>query len=90
MEWVSSRHRLPFLDVHVTLEFDPSSPAFNLCQRLITSVYQKALNAYMYTPWNSCHSEDSKCAWVKSELIRYVRICSLEADYANIRKDFCI
>ncbi|KAJ6578414.1 hypothetical protein B0H19DRAFT_903711, partial [Mycena capillaripes] len=54
----------------------------------VTDVYQKALNAYLYIPWNSCHSEDSKRAWVKGELIRYVRICSKESDFAKIRLEF--
>ncbi|KAJ7453440.1 hypothetical protein FB451DRAFT_940068, partial [Mycena latifolia] len=54
------------------------------------AVYQKALNTYLYIPWNSCHSEDSKRAWVKGELIRYVRICSNESDFAKIRTDFMI
>ncbi|KAJ6530620.1 hypothetical protein B0H19DRAFT_904980, partial [Mycena capillaripes] len=56
----------------------------------VTSVYQKALNAYLYIPWNSCHSLDSKRAWVKGELIRYVRICSRESDYAKIQTNFMI
>ncbi|KAJ7263455.1 hypothetical protein C8J57DRAFT_1070637, partial [Mycena rebaudengoi] len=46
------------------------------------------LNAYLYIPQNSCHSADSKRAWVKGELIQYVRICSKESDFATIRKDF--
>ncbi|KAJ7207457.1 hypothetical protein GGX14DRAFT_316358, partial [Mycena pura] len=54
----------------------------------VTNVYQKALNAYLYIPWNSCHSLDSKRAWVKGELIRYVRICSKESDFAKIRTEF--
>ncbi|KAJ7119196.1 hypothetical protein C8R43DRAFT_857885, partial [Mycena crocata] len=56
----------------------------------VTSVYQKALNAYLYIPWNSCHSVESKRAWVKGELIRYVRICSRESDFARIRTDFMV
>ncbi|KAJ7711549.1 hypothetical protein B0H16DRAFT_1249645, partial [Mycena metata] len=53
-----------------------------------TKVYQKALNAYLYIPWRSCHSLDSKRAWVKGELIRYVRLCSSEVDFLQIRTDF--
>ncbi|KAJ7186465.1 hypothetical protein C8R46DRAFT_861080, partial [Mycena filopes] len=53
-----------------------------------TNVYQKALNAYLYIPWRSCHSLDSKRAWVKGELIRYVRLCSNEVDFLKIRTDF--
>ncbi|KAJ6548949.1 hypothetical protein B0H19DRAFT_952624, partial [Mycena capillaripes] len=56
----------------------------------VTSVYQKALNAYLYIPWNSCHSPDSKRAWVKVELIRYVRICSKEPDFARIQTEFMV
>ncbi|KAJ7779733.1 hypothetical protein B0H16DRAFT_1300148 [Mycena metata] len=41
-------------------------------------------------PWKSCHSADSEHAWVKGELIRYVRICSNEADFAKTRKDYAI
>ncbi|KAJ7221775.1 hypothetical protein C8J57DRAFT_1094836 [Mycena rebaudengoi] len=48
------------------------------------------MNAYLYIPWNSCHSPDSKCAWVKGELTRYVRICSSEADFAKIHTEFAI
>ncbi|KAJ6477663.1 hypothetical protein C8R45DRAFT_780484, partial [Mycena sanguinolenta] len=54
----------------------------------VTDIYQKALNTYLYIPWNSCHSENSKRAWVKGELIRYVRICSKEPDFAKIRLEF--
>ncbi|KAJ7339167.1 hypothetical protein DFH08DRAFT_964202 [Mycena albidolilacea] len=51
-------------------------------------VFQKALNAYLYIPWNSCHSTDSKRAWVKGELIRYVHLCSKESDFNSIRTEF--
>jgi hypothetical protein len=90
MEWTQSQRALPFLDIQVSLELDPRKPAFNPQKRIKTNVYQKALNAYLYIPWNSCHSVASKRAWVKGELIRYVRICSSESDFANIRKEFAI
>ncbi|KAJ7291689.1 hypothetical protein C8J57DRAFT_1044376 [Mycena rebaudengoi] len=48
------------------------------------------MNACLYIPWNSCHSPDSKRAWVKGELTRYVRTCSSEADFAKIRTEFAI
>jgi hypothetical protein len=84
-EWTVSRLQLPFLDVSVQLELDRGTPATRPQFRLVTSVYQKPLNAYLYIPWNSCHSLSSKRAWVKGELIRYVRICSCERDFAEIR-----
>ncbi|KAJ3925852.1 MAG: hypothetical protein NXY57DRAFT_906558, partial [Lentinula lateritia] len=57
---------------------------------IVTRVFQKALNAYLYIPWNSCHSNDSKRAWVKGELIQYIRISSRIEDFAKIRKEFGI
>ncbi|KAE9383836.1 hypothetical protein BT96DRAFT_843271, partial [Gymnopus androsaceus JB14] len=64
---------MPFLDIDVSLEFAPGTVAHNPQFEIVTRVFQKALNAYLYIPWNSCHSEDSKCAWVKGELIQYIR-----------------
>jgi hypothetical protein len=89
-EWTVSRLQVHFLDVLVSLEIDPGIPATNPQFRLVTSVYQKALNAYLYIPWNSCHSPDSKRAWIKGELIRYVRICSKEANYARVQSEFMV
>jgi hypothetical protein len=88
MEWTVSQLHLPFLDVQVSLGLDPAAPAFCPRRCITTNVYQKALNAYLYIPWRSCHSLDSKRAWVKGELIRYVRLCSNEVDSLKIRTDF--
>ncbi|KII94504.1 hypothetical protein PLICRDRAFT_659542, partial [Plicaturopsis crispa FD-325 SS-3] len=55
---------------------------------IVTRVYQKALNSYLYIPWSSCHSDVSKRAWVKGELIRYVRLSSKAEDFAKIRTLF--
>ncbi|KAJ7447985.1 hypothetical protein FB451DRAFT_1054085 [Mycena latifolia] len=90
MEWSVSRHRLPFLDILVSLDLNSGVSAANSQFRLVTLVYQKVLNAYLYILWNSCHSTDSKCAWVKGELIHYVQICSCESDFAKIQTDFMV
>ncbi|KAF9067387.1 hypothetical protein BDP27DRAFT_1383945 [Rhodocollybia butyracea] len=81
MEWTQCRH----LSGGCT-----GAVAHNPKYGIVTMVFQKALNAYLYIPWNSCHSEDSKRAWVKGELIQYVQISSKEEDFARIRKDFSI
>jgi hypothetical protein len=60
MEWTSSRVQLPFLDVHVSLEVPLSSPSRQYHVGIVTRVYQKALNSYLYIPWNSCHSWASR------------------------------
>lgn len=89
MEWTHSRFSLPFLDVHVSLEVAPGTLHRSTHVGIVTRVYQKALNAYLYIPWNSCHSDQSKRAWVKGELIRYVRLSSEEKDFMKIKRIFC-
>ncbi|KAJ7161569.1 hypothetical protein C8R46DRAFT_904665 [Mycena filopes] len=83
MEWASSSVQLPFLDVHVSLEVPLSSPSRQYHVAIVTRVYQKALNSYLYIPWNSCHSDESKRAWVRGERVRYVRLCSKVEDFLN-------
>ena len=41
-----------------------------------TKVYQKPHNAYLYIAFDSNHPEHNPAALIKTELIRYVRICS--------------
>jgi hypothetical protein len=89
MEWTHSCHQIPFLDVHVSLEVAPGRLRQSSKVEVVTRVYQKALNAYLYIPWNSCHSDASKRSWVRGELIRYVRISSREEDFKKIMKMFC-
>lgn len=74
----SSSVGLPFLDAFVSLVSDRSS----LGQREIsTRLYQKPLNSYQYIPWSSFHPVDVKLAFVKGELIRYIRLSSSKDDY---------
>ncbi|KAJ7755117.1 hypothetical protein B0H16DRAFT_1315870 [Mycena metata] len=83
MKWSQSRVSLPLPNVHVSLEDEPGSLHRGSKPRLVTRVYQKSLNSYLYIPWKSCHS--SKRAWVKGELIRYVRISSREEDFKRMQ-----
>lgn len=46
------------------------------------------LNAYLYIPWKSCHSIQSKKAWVKGELICYMCISSRKEDFKKIQTLF--
>ena len=88
MEWSQSRYKLPFLDVSVSLEVAPGVLYQATKATIVTRVFQKALNAYLYIPWKSCHSDASKKSWVKGELIRYVRLSSKEEDFKEIVKMF--
>jgi hypothetical protein len=88
MEWTQSKFQLPFLDIHVSLEVDPSVLYRSTKVHIVTRVFQKALNSYLYIPWSSCHSDASKRAWVKGELIRYVRISSKSEDFKKVQQLF--
>lgn len=88
MEWTQSRYKLPFLDVSVSLEVAPGVLYQSTKATIVTRVFQKALNSYLYIPWKSCHSDTSKKSWVKGELIRYVRLSSREEDFKETVKMF--
>ncbi|KDE08473.1 hypothetical protein MVLG_01255 [Microbotryum lychnidis-dioicae p1A1 Lamole] len=70
---------LPFLDAFVSLNPDPSSSGRK--KRISTKLYQKPLNTYQYIPWSSFHPVDVKLAFVKGELIRYIRLNSSKEEY---------
>jgi hypothetical protein len=50
-----------------------------------TKVFQKAGNTYQYLPFISEHPASMKRGFIKGELIRYHRICSLASDFRTIR-----
>jgi hypothetical protein len=81
---------LPFLDIHISLahEVDPSVLYRSTKVHIVTCVFCKALNSYLYIPWSSCHSDASKHAWVKGELIHYVRISSKSEDFKKVQQLF--
>jgi hypothetical protein len=87
MEWTHSRHQIPFLDVHVSLEVAPGRLRQSSKVEVVTHVYQKALNAYLYIPWNSCHSDASKRSWVRGPCISIpmenVRRCRIDFMFGN-------
>lgn len=84
-EFECSSSELPFLDALVVLEKGDMSSAEGY---LRTEVYQKPLNAYQYIPWSSYHPEAVKLAFVKGELIRYVRLSSRRKDYIRVMHKF--
>jgi hypothetical protein len=52
--------------------------------RLTTKVFQKALNQYLYVPFNSYHTMKQKTGFIKGECIRYARTCTLKKDYDDL------
>jgi Reverse transcriptase (RNA-dependent DNA polymerase). len=85
--WESSRHQLPFLDVHILLK---PSGGLTLAggAQIETEVYQKVLNSYLYIPWSSYHPVFVKRSFVKGELIRYVRLSSEVSSFRTVRSLF--
>ncbi|SGY55401.1 BQ5605_C006g04016 [Microbotryum silenes-dioicae] len=73
-----SSNGLPFLDAFISKNPDPKNSSR---WSLSTRVYQKDFNSYQYIPWSSEHPESVKSAFVKGELIRYIRLSSSRDEY---------
>jgi hypothetical protein len=78
----SSRSSLPFLDCNIMVETSDSGSDYGY---LRTTVYQKPLNSYQYIPWSSYHPSAVKLAFIKGELLRYIRLSTRKSDYLIIR-----
>ena len=74
--------RAVFLDVEVRR----GPPATD--GSLWTVVHRKALNRFLYIPYQSYHPPGVTKGLVRGELIRFVRICSFEADFDRLKEGF--
>lgn len=54
--------------------------------QLITRLYQKPLNAYLYVAYSSYLPRSSFTGVIRGELIRYARCCANEADFITARQ----
>ena len=50
--------------------------------------HQKKLNAYLYLPWSSNHTEAMKKSFIQTELMRYIRNTSHAEDYFALKHVF--
>lgn len=78
IEWTRSSTDIHFLDVQLYLIKDS----------LVTDVYRKALNRYMYIPFSSGHPIRVKKALVKAERTRFAMICSTEDRRLRVERHF--
>jgi hypothetical protein len=85
-EWQVSRKSVAFLDV--LIRANCTSSALSETVSISTEIYQKPLNAYQYIPWRSDHPASVKLAFIKGELLRYVRTSSSRAAFTAIRTLF--
>jgi hypothetical protein len=83
LEFSSSATSVDFLDITIF-----KGPNFSESGLLSTTVHQKLLNAYLYIPFCSFHSPKAKGAFIITELMRYIRLCSDRKDYIGIKNLF--
>jgi hypothetical protein len=57
-------------------------------RRISTSVFQKAMNRYLYITPTSCHVPHTLSGFISGELTRYCRICSDVYSYQQIKQQF--
>lgn len=56
--------------------------------KLQCCTHQKKLNKYLYINSSSMHPRCTKASIIKTELIRYIRTCSRESDFAVVKDKF--
>ena len=81
--WSVSRTSATFLDLDIH-----TSGRFYEDGRFGLRVHQKQLNRYLFIPQLSFHTNTQHRAWIKAELLRFMRNTSSATDYVRIRKLF--
>jgi hypothetical protein len=79
---ITEKHSLESVDF---LDLVIYKPALNF--PIATKVYQKPGNTYDYLVYQSAHPDSMKRGFIKGELIRYKRICTLQSDYEIIKSE---
>jgi hypothetical protein len=72
------QNHLPFLDTII----------FKHNNQITFRIFQKPLNKFLYIPFTSNHPIGAKKGFIIGELIRYVRNCTLEQDFNEVRSLF--
>ena len=83
VKWVTSHQESVFLDLVIYKPDDIS-----IRHKRKTRTYQKPLNVYAYIPFSSFHLSHAKKAFIRGEMIRYVKNSSVYKDYHTIRSLF--
>ena len=83
LNFVMDHDRIEFLDLVIF-----KGPRFYRKGILDIEVHQKITNGYLYIPFTSFHPVSVKKAFIRGELIRYVRNCSSMEQFLRIRSLF--
>jgi hypothetical protein len=78
--WQVSTTSAVFLDVEIY-----KGKRFSTSNRLDFRLYQKAMNLFLYIPYNSFHPGTIKKNMILNELRRYIKCCSLRAEYVQVK-----
>ena len=81
--WDVCNRAAVFLDVNVY-----KGAFWAATSRLDTSVFQKAVNKYLYLPFSTETPRHVLLGFIKGELLRYIKRCSSETDFLEIRARF--
>ncbi len=81
--WLVSDKQCEFLDLLIF-----KGKRFNNTNIFDLKVHQKILNNYLYIPYSSFNPIYQKIGTIKTELIRYIRICSSIEYYTEIKRKF--
>jgi hypothetical protein len=83
IKWDCSKEKNEFLDIEVLKRRNHLQPT-----RLVTRLFRKPMNRFLYIPWSSAHPLHVKKAFVKAELTRFAMINSEVEYFADARKQF--
>jgi len=81
--WSISAHVVEYLDLHIS-----KGARYRASAILDTATHQKLLNRYLYIPQMSFHPQHVYAAWIRAELLRYLRNSSTEDGFYKIRDLF--
>jgi hypothetical protein len=83
IKWDCSKVRNEFLDIEILKRRNHLQPV-----HLVTRLFRKPMNRFLYIPWSSAHPLHVKKAFVKAELTRFAMINSEAAYFADARVQF--
>ena len=82
-EFVTEEDSAAFLDLSIF-----KGARFHARGVFDTRVHQKKMNLYLYIPFHSFHTAAAKRSFILTELMRYIRNSSDEADYNGLKQLF--